>query len=603
MSSCNFGLRKAATRRLTGSSAPFSSVSGQHSSMALNMHTLNDAQVVESNSATATTADEASSIKTVGDFIKAKTESLRSPVLLRSLQSSTIPTSPPITVQIPQPTPEITNLIRTQLAAQDYPALVSTLQSFQQDTAKWGIIADSLLPCEISKLILSLSNEQQSSYKQRTRYKYSSSIKDQPFHTTLAYKIVFVLRHLKTGVNAHYQLHSNSKAKKTTPFSQTDYDMFLRSELQSWNLLQAHGLIQEMELFELTKSIFFQNTKLRIMGNTNPTNWQLNKELQLGPGKKTHKYNNRLNRYTSPHLGYNIQPISALLGELTAALESSQLRPNLQTHKEIIGGFGRVGDLEQIKSHLNEVWGISCGGKADLKSSSSASELVKSDTLYPDLDLLQIVITSFGFNGAFGDSLVILNEFMEKYPSLSGNDVVDVLFWKVFFKQIEINYKDSADANAGKLYGKYFEMFWDHMIKSSAVQSVDASIYGKRLTYLNYFNKYEEMLADLPLLRTAVQTETSTHRSEELQNLISKYVVSLSKGLYSQVDTFANDDLVVEIQGKLDSIIEAFCVGNKQKKITLRRCLDVREVIKKEKGQFAALQEQYDEEDEENSIW
>ncbi|KAH3672847.1 hypothetical protein WICMUC_004069 [Wickerhamomyces mucosus] len=527
-------------------SAPLKAVSRRNISISLNPATHSISQdSIKENIVTERSERSSKNDLTVSEYLTHLRNSQK--LYNRSSASSLIQTEQLSDAQIHLAAP-----IRVALSSKDFE---STLQQLSHIVRKenWNLLHEGLTQFEISLIIKSLLNEHAKEFAKSQTYRIA---KDNS-HTDKSRQIGYILRHLQTGLSSvGYE------------FSAIDYENFLKLEVRVLNFTNATKIIDLMHSKSLTNSLTFQNLKLRVLGNTRPENWKLINNTKRAISSRS------INLQEQSSIN---KPMTSLLYEFSSHL--SEFQPNLQSHKEIIGGFGRVGDLTQIRQHVFEIWGIDT---SNIDSIDLIKKVSVGSSVYPDNKLMEILVTSFAFNGEMNEALKLLNNFDKNY-NLRLNK--DTHFWRVLLTNLEINYSEDLEN-----YKKFFNHIWK-LIQQKKVPFA-SSLYMKRLRFLNKIGDYQQILQDLTLIQTNYFNQLNSYELIKTQSLMTRYLNILMYDLLKS----NNDE-------KIDYLLDNFTFNELHRSKVLKDLVEIKEKVKIENDKFEELQKQYDEEDDENSIW
>lgn len=348
-------------------------------------------------------------------------------------------------------------------------------------------------------------------------------------------------------------------------FTHYELELLLTVEVNNYKTNQAQHLIQVIESSGGSKTINFWNSKLKVLGDADPGNWYITSSYYplsqrglVGGFERKVQYGN-------------------ILMDLS---EETGVIPNLETHRLIILGSGKNKNLKLIRDHIKKFWGISSPNDP---SGSTAKVPLKSP-IYPDIQLLEVLVAAFGVNNNLFEVLHYITEFQIHY-NLDLSKAHH--FWKLFIQWTEMTNSEDPE-NAAQV----FETIWA-LMKSNNV-SFNPSLYHKRSRHLVNQNKLEELMIDIDETMSHIKRSYDMVLMKRLQTLLNHLYTGCCKvvfqsGTEEEFDLKEYAETIAVNESHLETLKEGY-------ETELEAALLSRE-------RFAQLQKEYDEQDEEDSLW
>lgn len=344
----------------------------------------------------------------------------------------------------------------------------------------------------------------------------------------------------------------------------SDLELLVRFEAENLNYRNARKLIDHCEIRGLS-SVNYENLKLQVLGHTVPEVWcQENSSQTL---------TNR--RFTTEAK----EAFSKVLNDFSQS--SNKFSPNLESHKLVMGGFAHSGDLTQVRLHINEIWGVPM-------DDSTPRELVAvSSALYPDQDLLYKIIQFFGYRRASLEGLEYVLKFMHYYN-------IDVRrytkLWRELISFIQQESKGDADLIASK-----FNNVWEVMLENNV--RLSSELFKKRCDILSAVNREDEFMKDLPTLKTMCLNNSSKLLRLRVEKILTQYLKC------SALFIFKSKEDEEEAHRLAIGYFKQYSISPAHLELLQASIPELQEAVQFQRQKFEELQRQYDEEDDEGSLW
>ncbi len=354
--------------------------------------------------------------------------------------------------------------------------------------------------------------------------------------------------------------------KEGFKFTPHEYELFLTLESKNYRTQQAIELIHHMESNQIPSSLKFWNLKLSIVGDADPGNWNV-----TSPYYTLSKRGNHGGFERKTQFGNLLQDFSQQIGDMV---------PNLESHKLILLGSGKHNLLDLARHHINDFWGISPQGK----SSELNAKVEPNSPLYPDIELLEALIATFGVNNQLFEAFHYITEF-QRYYNMDLSHAHH--FWKLF-----INWTEMTNSEEPEVAAEIFDSVWSLMESNNV--TFNTVLYQKRARHLVALNKLDDLVSDMAIVQDQVKKAYAGLKLKREEKLLSI--------LYQGCCTVVFNTNVEE-EFDLKQLGERIALDDGHLK-------DLQDLYKKEleaaeasRDRFVQLQKEYDEEDDENSLW
>lgn len=442
--------------------------------------------------------------------------------------------------------------IREALMNKDFNTLFSYLTDIRK-TGDWTSVTEGLARPEISLLLRTLIDGQLKELQ--TLNSFNNVVERDAIRTAKKSieRIINVIESLQLQLR-----HSGYE------FSPSELERLLEFETLNYRYREASRLITFIESKSACDSVTYHNLKFRVLSNTDPALWKVNKKT------------------LSPAAYRGTLKSGVAFSELLFAFSKSSAKftPNLQSHKEIIAGFGQSGDLTQVRKHIEQVWGIT-------SHSMTPTRLVPSTSaLYPDIQLLTTIANVFGYNKASTEAMNYIINFTSHYK-IDTKDNTHI--WRVLARMIELEHQSDPTTLATE-----FNKMWDLMNSLNARFTI--GLYNKRFNIFSAAQRLGDLAQDIPLLKEKALEAREVSHKLRIQKVLTKYLKGVALAAYSTME-----------YEKAVKFVKPFFTKHAVDNVHLKELLDSRKEIvtkvKKSREEFATLQRQYDEEEDEDSLW
>lgn len=414
-------------------------------------------------------------------------------------------------------------------------------------TGEWAL--DTLAHQEISLLLQCLVN----SHKEMI----STANKVKNLVPEGQKKVQYLEAHgVETSINRLYShLITNGYA-----LSISDMELIIAFEAQSLNYTQAAKLLDHCEAQGL-HSLTLCNLRLGVLARCSPDAWLLQNSSQT---------------LTRRRFGaQQTETFATLLKEFARA--TAQLVPNLQSHKLVMGGFAKNGDLQQVRLHIHRIWGISM-------DDSMPSELVPfSSSLFPDEDLLMKIVQMFGYNGHVLEGLEYVQKLSHSYRIDTSRSA---RLWLEMANFMSMETRGDAELRA-----QQFSAIWNAMVHDQV--RISDRLWIKRAQILCDASMEKELIKSLKDLQMACVQAPSQMLNYRLERALSENLKLAAAFVYRNE---GDDESVTKL-------FESYAVSRGQLEQLKGSMHTIKEAVKEQRDKFEELQRQYDEEDDEGSLW
>lgn len=356
--------------------------------------------------------------------------------------------------------------------------------------------------------------------------------------------------------------------KMNVKFTPYEYELFLTLETNNLRLAQAVDLIRYIDEKKIPKTIKFWNLKLKVIGEADPANWKifndyhtLSKRGIAGGFEFSHK----------TEFGNLLTEFSEDIGDVV---------PNYETHQLILLGAGKAKNLDLMRYHMEDVWGI-----VPQNSGKESKKIVTSKSaLYPELSLLSSLIAAFGYNDALFEVLYYINEFQVLYKlDLSRAH----WFWKTLLLWSGMRYSAEPEKSA-----EIFDGIWGLMNNNHV--TFNFGLFEYRRQRLVELNKLDELIEDTKKTRLEITKSFQSLHFAKCQELLTRqYRGCCAIAFATNVDKDIN----------LKHLANGIAIDKKHKKELFKAHNEAADKALAERSKFESLQKEYDEQDEENALW
>lgn len=349
------------------------------------------------------------------------------------------------------------------------------------------------------------------------------------------------------------------------PLTTSDVELLLKYETDNLNFKAAQRIVEYGEAHG-ANTVNFHNLKMRALGHTSPEAWISKTGSQLTiKGRKL-----------------PVEPrevFSKLLQEFSS--HSNEFIPNLESHKQILCGFAHSRDLIQVRIHLEQIWGIPADESMPIELVSNTS------SLYPDQDLLCKIVQMFGYNNHSLEGLNYVLKFIHYYQMDMARSTQ---LWSIL-----VSFLKQETRGDSETISQRFLVVWDDMV-SNRVRISD-QLYRLKCDILSNASKQELLLSDLDTIRRRCLTTSSKVMQFRMQKVLTHYLKAVALFIYKGTDDVEEADRLTNVY------FEHYSVSAQQLS-DLQDCIpDIKELVESQRMKFEELQRQYDEEDDEESLW
>jgi hypothetical protein len=343
----------------------------------------------------------------------------------------------------------------------------------------------------------------------------------------------------------------------------SDLELLLSFASKNLHYSQAVKLVSYCDSLGIN-TVNYENLKMEILAQTSPHYWESQNSQTLTFRHST----------SSPN-----QSFSKLLYDF--AQKAHKFTPNLESHKHIISGFAHSQELPQVRAHISQVWGIPM-------DDSPPTELVSvTSSLYPDVDLLHRLVQTFGYNGCTMEGLEYVLKFVYYYDmDIRRSSEV----WRTIISMIQRECKSDNERLA-----ILFQEVWNTMNEQKVV--ISDAIFQKRCDIFSLVSKEFDLINDLSLLRDNCLNQSTKMNKYRFEKVLTSCLKSIALSIYRNAQDFDEAERVSH------AYFEQYTVSEMQLK-ALKECLpELKEIVERQRNKFEELQRQYDEEDDEGSLW
>jgi len=475
---------------------------------------------------------------------------------LKKLSSRSIPSSSQhTTISITPLQVGLGSSIRECLMDKDHETLFQIVKQLTR-TKVFDPILQGLTRHEITLLFKTLINAQLSELKLYNDIYYIASKEEKAQLIAAGKDSAHIITSLYTILLSHTQL-------EFTPY---EYEMFLKLEVENYRYPQALDLLTYIDTIKIPKTINIWNMKLRVLGDADPGNWTqrdspftLSKRGIFGGSEKKIEF-------------------GTLLTELSEDMEN--VIPNMETHKLILLGAGKNNNLELVRHHIKEFWGISPQGE----TSEGNLKLNYNSPLYPDIQLMETLVGTFGVNNQLFELMHYVNEFQTYYN-------IDLSrahhFWKLMITFTDLNNNDQPEVSS-----QIFESIWTLVEKCNV--SFNVALYERRRLQLVQGNDFQGLIKDMKLTRE--------HIAKTFENLSLKRCEKLLTNQYRSCCKVA---FKTSMDEKFDLVELSELIALDSTHLKTLRDIYAKEykLGTADRKRFEDLQKEYDEQDDEDSLW
>ncbi|CCH45273.1 hypothetical protein BN7_4855 [Wickerhamomyces ciferrii] len=487
---------------------------------------------------------------TVNQFIKQTNKSLQLPKFTETKKKSI-----PLTPEHIQIGSQIRNILNKE---NNFDELLSIITKIS-DSRSYHIILEGLQREEITVLITSLVDGQEEKIYQYNDSKITLDLNNKYENMEGLYASSYTISKFYLGL-----LATNFELSITEIFS------LLKLESNNYRYDRAAELIQYLDRKSKSKNSIktskYWNYKLKVLGNANPGFWTvLNKDRN-----KVRLSKRALKQDFEKMLSFGV-----LMNQLSQ--EIGYIVPNLETHGLIIASAGRDNQLELVENQILNLWGIGI-------DNIDSKNLVDSNSLiYPDYNLLKSIIAAFAVNNEFEIAIKYITNFQSVY----NIDLSKKLFWKELF-----NWAEATLSKDDESYKTTMESIWKLMETNSP--NFNVVMVQKRSQFLEEQGRLNDLIELILHSKKEISKFYEPLKLEKGKILLKEIyqkicVMTLAETKEESIDLIKLSKTISLDKSSRDQLSEIY-------KLELSKALENRR-------RFEQLQEEYDEEDDENSLW